>query len=144
LELADLDTSDYDSEQSGLWTRGLLIRRNIADGDLVYFSTWCPAGTTIETLVAVEGHRWAVEDGFEIAKGELGLDHNETRSWHGWHRHVSLVMLAFAMLATIRHRANRGREKNPPPTIPKRIQSLGSLVRAGNSPYRHPSGATAH
>src|ERR1019366_817914 len=43
----------------GLWTRGLLIRRHIADGDLAFFTTWCPAGTSIETLVAVEGHRWA-------------------------------------------------------------------------------------
>ena len=56
--------------------------------------------------MSVEGHRWAVEDSFETAKNELGLDHNETRSWHGWHRHVSLVMLAFAMMAVIRHRAN--------------------------------------
>ncbi|PWL19913.1 MAG: IS701 family transposase, partial [Candidatus Aquiluna sp. XM-24bin5] len=40
------------------------------------------------------------------AKNELGLDHNETRSWHGWHRHVSLVMMAFAMMAAIRRRAN--------------------------------------
>jgi SRSO17 transposase len=66
-----------------------------------------PAGTGIETLVAVEGQRWSIEDSFETSKNELGLDHNETRSWHGWHRHVSLVMLAFAMLATIRHHANR-------------------------------------
>jgi hypothetical protein len=56
--------------------------------------------------VAVEGHRWAIEDSFETAKNEFGLDHNESRSWHGWHRHVSLVMLAFAMMAMIRHRAN--------------------------------------
>ena len=60
----------------------------------------------METLVAVEGRRWAIEDGFETAKNELGLDHNETRSWHGWHRHASLVMLAFAMLAAIRRKAN--------------------------------------
>ena len=46
-------------------------------------------------------HRWAIEDSFETAKNELGLDHNETRSWHGWHRHVALVMLAFAMTAAI-------------------------------------------
>jgi SRSO17 transposase len=84
----------------------LLIRRNIADGDFAFFSTWCPVGTGIETLVMIEGHRWAIEDSFETAKNELGLDHNETRSWHGWHRHVSLVMLAFAMMAAIRHRAN--------------------------------------
>jgi len=57
-------------------------------------------------LVAVEGHRWAIEDSFETTKNELGLDHNETRSWHGWYRHVSLVMLSFAMMAVIRSRAN--------------------------------------
>ncbi len=111
LELADLKAGEFDRNGSDLWTRGLPIRRTIADGERAYFSTWCPAGTSMETLVAVEGHRWAIEDGFETAQNELGLDHNETRSWHGWHRHVSLVMLAFAMLATIRHRANREREK---------------------------------
>ena len=71
------------------WTRGLLIRRNIADGSLAFYSTWCPKGTSIQKLVLVEGHRWAVEDSFETTKNELGLDHNETRSWHGWHRHVT-------------------------------------------------------
>jgi SRSO17 transposase len=106
LELADLEAAEYNQTLAGLWTRGLLIRRNIADGDLAFFATWCPAGTGRETLVAVEGRRWAIEDGFETAKNELGLDHNETRSWHGWHRHVSLVMLAFAMLAAIRLKAN--------------------------------------
>ena len=83
-----------------------MIRRNIADGDLAFFSTWCPKGTSIKQLVSVDGHRWAIEDSFETAKNELGLDHNETRSWHGWHRHVSLVMLAFAMMAVIRRQAN--------------------------------------
>ena len=111
VELADLDASAYAASLSGLWTRGLLIRRNIADQDLAFFSTWCPAGTDIATLVKVEGHRWAIEDSFETAKNELGLDHNETRSWHGWHRHVSLVMLAFAMMAAIRHRANNAPAK---------------------------------
>ncbi len=106
LELADLDAGEYSSTLTGRWTRGLLIRRNIADGDLAFFSTWCPKDTPIKKLVSVEGHRWAIEDSFETAKNELGLDHNETRSWHGWHRHVSLVMLAFAMMAVIRHRAN--------------------------------------
>jgi len=114
-ELADLDADEYDDTKSGLWTRGLLIRRNISDGDLAFFTTWCPAGTGIETLVSVEGHRWAIEDSFETAKNELGLDHNETRSWHGWHRHVSLVMLAFAMMAVIRYRANDA-------TPPKRLR----------------------
>ena len=106
LELADLDAEEFNSENHGPWTRGLLIRRHIADGDLAFFTTWCPAATPIQTLVSVEGHRWAIEDSFETAKNELGLDHNESRSWHGWHRHVSLVMLACAMMAAICHRAN--------------------------------------
>jgi SRSO17 transposase len=105
--LADLEAAEYDTCATGAWTRGLLIRKTIADGDLAYFSTWCPTGTGIATLVKVEGHRWAIEDSFETAKNEFGLDHNETRSWHGWHRHVSLVMLVFAVMAAVRHKANQ-------------------------------------
>jgi SRSO17 transposase len=118
VELADLEADTL----AGEWTRGLLIRRNIASGDLAFFSTWCPKGTPMAKLVAVEGHRWAIEDSFETAKNEFGLDHNETRSWHGWHRHVSLVMLAFAMMAVIRHRANAepALKKTPPRRHPKR------------------------
>jgi SRSO17 transposase len=78
--------------------------------------------------VAVEGHRWAIEDSFETAKNEFGLDHNESRSWHGWHRHVSLAMLAFAMMAAIRHRAN------PPP--PKKTKRR-TMAKTKASPRRH-------
>jgi len=117
--LADLDAAEYDEARTGSWTRGLLIRRHIADGDLAFFTTWCPSGTSMEAMVRIEGHRWAIEDSFETAKNELGLDHNETRSWHGWHRHVSLVMLAFAMMAAIRHHAN----KPPPPKTKRRVSS---------------------
>ena len=106
LELADLEAEEYNEDLTGLWTRGLLIRRSLSDQGLAFFSTWCPAGTPIDTLVRVEGQRWAIEDAFETAKTELGLTHNETRSWHGWHRHVSLVMLAFAMMTVVRERAN--------------------------------------
>ena len=87
--------------------------------NLAYLSTWCPAGPPLEKRVEVEGHRWAIEDSFETAKNELGLDHNETRSWHGWHRHVSLVMLAFAMRSVIRHRANTATPPKTPPKMPR-------------------------
>ncbi len=113
LELADLDGGEYSEALAGQeWTRGLLIRRKIVDGDLAFFTTWAPRGTSIERLAKIEGHRWAIEDSFETTKNELGLDHNETRSWHGWRRHVSLVMLAFAMMAAIRVHANT---TTPPP-----------------------------
>lgn len=120
--LADLDATDDDGPAGSLWTRGLLIRRAIADGDLRFFSTGCPAGTDMATLVRVEGQRWAIEDSFETAKNELGLDHNESRSWHGWHRHVSLVMLAFAMMAAVRHAANTAAPpKSPARAIRRRL-----------------------
>jgi SRSO17 transposase len=107
----------------------VLEARDLASiDDLAFFTTWCPTGTTIETLVAVEGHRWAIEDSFETAKNEFGLDHNESRSWHGWHRHVSMVMLAFAMMAVIRHHAN--------PPQPKKTQRR-TTAKTKPTPPRH-------
>ncbi len=139
VELADLDAAafGYGDTFTGIWTRGLLIRRNINTGDLAFFSTWCPEGTCVEALVKVEGHRWAIEDSFKTAKNELGLDHNETRSWHGWHRHVSLVMLAFAMLATIRHHANSERLAFPPRSAFRRLRWT-RVARRGRPSARRP------
>ena len=143
LELADLEADEFNPTLSGTWTRGLLIRRSRADAALAYFSTWCPVGTGIETLVAVEGSRWTIEDAFETAKTELGLDHNETRSWHGWHRHISLVMLAFAVLARVRQQANQA----PPKTLPRlprtRVpSSAGRSRRSAASRCASPSNAS--
>ena len=137
LELADLEADEFNDALDGTWTRGLLVRRGIGDGGCAYFSTWCPAGSRIEELVAVEGRRWAVEDAFETAKTELGLDHNETRSWRGWHRHVSLVMLGFAMMARVRHHANQA----PPPKTslrPPRVRSPSSAGRSRRSVASRP------
>jgi SRSO17 transposase len=56
-DLADLAIAGYAPTLGGLWMRGLLIRRNIADGELAFFTTWCPIGTTIQTLVKLEEQR---------------------------------------------------------------------------------------
>ncbi|MGY4288273.1 SRSO17 transposase [Bradyrhizobium sp. LM2.7] len=72
LELADLEAEQFNSANDGLWTRGLLIRRRIADDDLAFFTTWCPAGTSIETLVAVEGHRWRSRTALKPRKTSSG------------------------------------------------------------------------
>ena len=144
LELAHLGADEYVEGSEGLWTRGLLMRRHLADGEVAYFTTWCPAGTPIGTLVAVEGRRWAIEDAFETAKTELGLDHNETRSWHGWHRHASLVMLAFAVLAAARHRANLAAGQTPPRVSRGGARSSGGRSRrSAASPRASPSAASA-
>ena len=50
LELADLEAAEFNAQNQGAWTRGLLIRRHVADGNLAYFTTWCPAGTSIEAI----------------------------------------------------------------------------------------------
>jgi len=146
LELANLEVDEFSPDLGGTWTRGLLIRRNLSDQSLAYFTTWCPVGTTIETLVAVEGHRWAIEDSFETAKTELGLDHNETRSWHGWQRHVSLVMLAFAMLASIRHHVNQpvaSQTLTRPSQSQRRPLSVGRSRRSVAWPRVSHSGASS-
>jgi len=135
VELADLEAEEDSPEPTGLWTRGLLIGRTITDQDLAFFSPWCPAGTLMETLVRVEGHRWAIEDAFETAQTERGLPHNETRSWHGWHRHGSLVMLAFAMMAVVRPHAHRLTSPQKEPT--RAGCSAGLLVCPGHPPGRH-------
>ena len=90
----------------------LLTRRSIAKPDeLAYYVCFGPAGTTLEELVRVAGTRWAIEECFEEAKGEVGLDQYEVRRWDGWYRHITLAMLAHAYLTVIRNQAVEGGEK---------------------------------
>jgi SRSO17 transposase len=91
------------------WRMGLLIRRSPAKPDeLAYYLTHAPEGTTLARLVRVAGTRWTIENCFEAAKGEVGLDEYEVRSWTGWHRHITLAMLAHAYLAVLRKAALGG------------------------------------
>ena len=87
----------------------LLVRRSIAKpAELTFYLTHAPKGTSLAELVRVAGMRWNVESLFEQAKGEVGLDQYEVRSWVGWHRHVTLAMLALAYLAAVRRAAVGG------------------------------------
>ncbi len=85
--------------------RWLLVRRSRRDGELAFYACSGPAGTSLVGLVRVAGTRWAVEEGFEQAKGEVGLDHYEVRKWPGWYRHITLALLAHAFLAVTRAQA---------------------------------------
>jgi len=96
------------------YARWLLIRRSASDpAEVAYFACGGPPDTALADLVRVAGARWAVEDLFELAKGDCGLDEYEVRSWVGWHRHVTLSLFALAVLAVIRSRAAKplGRKK---------------------------------
>ena len=87
------------------YARWVLIRRSVSDPtEVAYFACGGPPGTTLRQLVLVAGARWAIEDLFELAKGECGLDEYEVRSWTGWHRHVTLSLFALAVVAVIRSR----------------------------------------
>ena len=90
----------------------LLARRSIAKpGELAYYVCFGPAGTALEELVRVAGTRWAIEECFEEAKGQVGLDQYEVRRWDGWYRHITLAMLAQAYLSVIKHQATEQGER---------------------------------
>jgi len=89
-------------DKSG-WSRGLLVRRSLADpSELAYYHVFAPENTPLWRLVTVAGTRWTVECCFESAKGEVGLDHYEVRRWQGWYRHITLSLWAHAFLTVLR------------------------------------------
>jgi SRSO17 transposase len=63
---------------------------------------FAPQETPLQEIVRVAGTRWTIENCFEEAKGEVGLDHYEVRSWTGWYRHITLAMWALALLSVLR------------------------------------------
>ncbi len=103
----------YGSDAAPGWEKGLLIRRSLADpGELAFYLTHARHGTALAELVQVAGMRWTIVACFEAAKGEVGLDQYEVRSWTGWHRHVTLAMLAHAYLAVLRKTVVGGRGRS--------------------------------
>jgi SRSO17 transposase len=88
--------------------RWLLVRRSRRDGELAFYACFGPASTSLVGLVRVAGTRWAIEDGFQQAKNEVGLDHYEVRKWPGWYRHITLALLAHAFLVVTRTKATSG------------------------------------
>ncbi len=87
----------------GQW---LLARRSISDpSELAYYRVFGPADTPVGEMVRVAGRRWTIEEGFEQAKGEVGLDQYEVRRYDAWHRHVTLALLAHAYLEVTRYAA---------------------------------------
>jgi SRSO17 transposase len=81
----------------------LMARRSLSDPtELAYYLCHAPARTGLADLVTVAGTRWAIEETFETAKGQTGLDHYQVRQYTGWYRHITLSMLAHAYLTVTR------------------------------------------
>jgi SRSO17 transposase len=103
------------------WKRSLLIRRSTSDpSELTGYIVFARAATTLVELVRVAGTRWTVEESIQTAKGEVGLDHYEVRSFTGWYRHMSLAMWASAFLSVIRKET--GADVAPKKGLPKRVE----------------------
>jgi SRSO17 transposase len=107
----------------------LLVRRSIAKpAEVTFYLTHAPEGTPLDKLVRVAGTRWSIESLFEQAKGEVGLDQYEVRSWVGWHRHITLAMFALAYLSAVRKGAIGGSGSSRPG------HRAAAADRARNSP----------
>jgi len=96
------------TEKQG-WKHWLVVRRSLDASakpkEMAYFLVFAPTATTLWEMVSAIGSRWTVEQCFEEAKGEVGLDEYEVRSFHGWYRHITFSMLAHAFLTIVRVRS---------------------------------------
>jgi SRSO17 transposase len=110
------------------WKRWLLVRRSISDpSELTGYIAFARAHTPLSELVRVAGTRWTVEESIQTAKGEVGLDHYEVRSFTGWYRRMTLAMWASAFLSVIR--TETGAEVAPKKGLPNqpRTSSLAEF-----------------
>ncbi|MFJ4502022.1 IS701 family transposase [Streptomyces sp. NPDC088864] len=86
--------------------RWALARRSISKPDeIAYYLAYAPLQVTVQELVRVAGARWAIEECFQAAKNECGLDQYEVGRYVGWHRHITLAMLAHAFLTAMAHQS---------------------------------------
>jgi SRSO17 transposase len=73
------------------------------EGERKWYYANLPADTSLERLVTIAHARWLIEQFYEDAKGECGLDDYQGRRWEGLHRHLALVMLTYSFLMLQRH-----------------------------------------
>ncbi|MFF7987356.1 IS701 family transposase [Streptomyces sp. NPDC007901] len=112
--LPAIDDFDGDAPTHDRW---VLARRSLARPDeIAYYLAYAPAGTGVAELVRIAGTRWAIEEAFQAAKNECGLDQYEVRRYPGWYRHITLAMLAHAFLAAMA--AAAGAERGAAESVP--------------------------
>jgi len=122
--LADVGT-DGDPEVGG--QHSLLIRRNTTTGELAFYRCWTPGPAGVALLVRVAGIRWIVEEGFQAAKGQVGLDQHQVRRWQSWHRHATLALAALAVLAICAADASTIADHAQPDRIRLSVSRLGTF-----------------
>lgn len=122
------------------WVHTALIRRHpVRTEEVAYYLVYAPVDTALMEIVRAAGTRWTIEEVFKLAKGQVGLDHYEVRSWHGWHRHITLALVALAALAV--GVAKRGASPVPS-TCPSPCPNSGGSSSASSGPPRIPRTAS--
>ncbi|NOJ79215.1 IS701 family transposase [Myxococcus xanthus] len=116
-------------------SRWLLFRRSLVEGKVAFYIAHARRNASLASLVRAAGSRWAIEDDFESAKGEVGLADYEVRTWTAWHRHMTLCLVAHVFLANARAMANLAPKEGLPPKglgLPSRRNPMRAfLVRQG-------------
>jgi SRSO17 transposase len=114
----------------------LLVRRSLdQEAEIKYQRSNAPASVPLTKLATVGGSRWTIEQNFQAAKGECGLDEYETRGWTGWHHHTALSMLALFFLEVQRQRMGEKRTPDDRPRSARRATASArrsALGRKGN------------
>lgn len=124
------------------WVHAVLVRRHLDRPDeLAVYLVYAPAATSLEEVVSAAGARWTIEDTFKLAKGQVGLDHYEVRSWRGWYRHITLAILALAALTVGTGQRGRSRPAAAPSTSPSPSPRSGGCSSgcSGPPPAHHPA-----
>ena len=99
---------DWALINTGEPARQYMIRRSTGDGELAYYICHNPRAEGLGELARAAGMRWPVEESFEAAKNEAGMDNYQVRLYHAWYRHITMAMLALAFLAVMRHKSKKG------------------------------------
>jgi SRSO17 transposase len=134
--LYDWSCIPLEGERHGPGRHWLLIRRQLdAPHEMAFYRVWALRETGLAEMVRAAGLRWAIEVAFEGAKQETGLAHYEVRTWTGWYRHVTLSMLAYALLAATRTALN---------ALESAEKGHGQVTdRLPRLPFRKPDGSIA-
>jgi len=129
---------DHNDPDEAAGRQSLLIRRSVDTSELAFYRCWAPAAVPLTTLITVAGRRWSIEEAFQAAKTQVGLDHYQTRGWKAWHRFVLVAMIALAVLVIAATSQHPG---HPDPRhddlVPLSVGELRRLIFAAQLPEDH-------
>lgn len=123
-----LDQVTTAADPAGSGRHSLLIRRNTTTGELAFYRCWAPGPVTLAQLIRVAGIRWTVEEGFQAAKGQVGLDQHQVRRWQSWHRFTTLALAALAVLAICTAQTTEPDRHDQPDMIRLTVNEIRRLI----------------